>query len=233
MIMFTLPIMASCNQVPLSGNPQSDPSRHLPTLADLLTIETSATIFYSYARELELSRIFAEQDIGDDGKGITLLVPNNRAVMALAHKPWACYHSLYRTDGITNKLNRHEDMRIKEQDVRITQEQFEDISRENIERWVQAHIIPVCPHPAHSLPPVFILLLSVHLSPSKIMNTPQCLKTRTSPSAPCAAQIPPSQNGNGCAWMKMAELRSSIWNRYESFCAHYGVLLYLRADNFW
>ena len=53
-----------------------------PSLADLLTIEPSASIFYSYARELELSRIF-----GDLSQNNTLLVPTNKAVMALPRKP--------------------------------------------------------------------------------------------------------------------------------------------------
>lgn len=53
-----------------------------PTLADLLTIEPSASIFYSYARELELSARFA-----DDRVRYTLFVPTNKAVMALARKP--------------------------------------------------------------------------------------------------------------------------------------------------
>lgn len=54
-----------------------------PSLADLLTIESSASIFYSYARELELSKLFNEE-----GKEkMTLLVPTNKAVQALARKP--------------------------------------------------------------------------------------------------------------------------------------------------
>lgn len=53
-----------------------------PSLADLLTIEPSASIFYSYAREVELSHIFGDLD-GEN----TLLVPTNKAVMALARKP--------------------------------------------------------------------------------------------------------------------------------------------------
>jgi len=53
-----------------------------PTLADLLTIEPSASIFYSYAREVELSELFSDTS----GK-TTLLVPTNAAVMALARKP--------------------------------------------------------------------------------------------------------------------------------------------------
>ena len=54
-----------------------------PTLADLLTIESSASIFYSYAREVELSRLFADPDAES-----TLLVPTNKAVMALPRKPY-------------------------------------------------------------------------------------------------------------------------------------------------
>jgi hypothetical protein len=53
-----------------------------PTLFDLLTIEPSTSIFFSYARELELSRLFVDVD-----SKLTLLVPTNRAVMALARKP--------------------------------------------------------------------------------------------------------------------------------------------------
>lgn len=53
-----------------------------PSLADLLTIESSTSIFYSYARELELSQGLSNKDIR-----MTLFVPTNKAVMALARKP--------------------------------------------------------------------------------------------------------------------------------------------------
>ena len=53
-----------------------------PTLADLLTLEPSASIFYSYARELEMSSM-----LSDGRLKLTLLVPTNKAVMALARKP--------------------------------------------------------------------------------------------------------------------------------------------------
>lgn len=53
-----------------------------PTLADLLTIEPAASIFYAYARELALVAQFA-----DAAARCTLLVPTNKAVMALARKP--------------------------------------------------------------------------------------------------------------------------------------------------
>ena len=55
---------------------------HLPTLFDLLTIEPTTSIFFSYARELELSRLLV-----DLNSNITVLVPTNKAVMALARKP--------------------------------------------------------------------------------------------------------------------------------------------------
>jgi len=59
------------------------PEKHTqPTLADLLTIEQSASIFYSYARELELSKMFNDNTIK-----ATIFVPTNKAVMALVRKP--------------------------------------------------------------------------------------------------------------------------------------------------
>ena len=55
----------------------------LPSLADQLTIQNSASIFYSYARDTSLSRLFDQQEMQ-----YTLLAPTNRAVMALARKPY-------------------------------------------------------------------------------------------------------------------------------------------------
>lgn len=53
-----------------------------PLLADLLTIESTASIFFSYARELELSQLF-----GNPHARTTVLVPTNKAVIALPRKP--------------------------------------------------------------------------------------------------------------------------------------------------
>lgn len=92
-----------------------------PTLADLLTIESSASIFYSYARELELSALFA----GENSR-MTLLVPTNKAVMALARKP-------------------HEGPAPIKDGVILPEEQFDAMSKENVKRWVSAHIIPRSP----------------------------------------------------------------------------------------
>ncbi|KAJ6488488.1 hypothetical protein C8R47DRAFT_1125703 [Mycena vitilis] len=92
-----------------------------PTLADLLTIEQSTSIFYSYARELTLSTMFSDADAS-----VTLLVPTNKAVMALARKP-------------------HQGPEPVDTGVVITDEEFDSRSKENVERWVSAHIIPQSP----------------------------------------------------------------------------------------
>lgn len=63
--------------------PDYTPLTHTrPTLADLLTIEPSASIYYSYARDTELSKEFNAAD-----QYLTLLVPTNKAVMAQPRKP--------------------------------------------------------------------------------------------------------------------------------------------------
>ena len=59
------------------------PTKHTkPSLHDLLTIETSLSIFFSYARETEASNLFLDKQARS-----TLLVPTNKAVMDLARKP--------------------------------------------------------------------------------------------------------------------------------------------------
>ncbi|KAL1748495.1 hypothetical protein HDZ31DRAFT_29490 [Schizophyllum fasciatum] len=87
-----------------------------PSLADLLTITPSVSIFYSYARELQLSSLFA-----DSSRQITLFAPTNKAVVSLPRKP-------------------HEDPTIKE--GIITEQEYDSRSKRNIERWVEAHIVP-------------------------------------------------------------------------------------------
>ena len=66
--------------IPMDANPLI--SNTPLTLFDLLTIEPRTSIFFSYAREIELSRLFVDVD-----SNLTLLVPTNKAVMALARKP--------------------------------------------------------------------------------------------------------------------------------------------------
>ncbi|KAG6891632.1 hypothetical protein C0992_001317 [Termitomyces sp. T32_za158] len=93
-----------------------------PTLTDLLTIEPSASIFYSYARELELSARFA-----DERERLTVFAPTNKAVMALARKPH---------QGPAGSL---------EDGITISEEEFDNMSRKNVENWVSAHILPESP----------------------------------------------------------------------------------------
>nr|GAT53721.1 predicted protein [Mycena chlorophos] len=92
-----------------------------PTIADLLTIESSASIFYSYARELTLSNAFS-----DTGSQLTVFAPSNKAVMALARKP-------------------HQDPEPIDEGVIITEEEFDARSKTNVERWVSAHLVPQSP----------------------------------------------------------------------------------------
>ncbi|KAJ7090356.1 hypothetical protein B0H15DRAFT_922498 [Mycena belliarum] len=93
-----------------------------PTLADLLTIEPSTSIFYSYARELTSSNMFSNSEAGP----VTLLVPTNKAVMALSRKP-------------------HQGPVPVDTGVVITEQELDARSKENVERWVSAHIIPQSP----------------------------------------------------------------------------------------
>ncbi|KAJ3818817.1 hypothetical protein F5880DRAFT_1490746 [Lentinula raphanica] len=103
----------------------------MPSLADLLTIESSVSIFYSYARELALSELFNKQvglkeELGraNANGGLTLLVPTNKAVMALARKPAQSQDN---------------------EDIAISEEELFKQSRDNVQRWVEAHIIPTSP----------------------------------------------------------------------------------------
>lgn len=76
---------AAADQIVFPNTPMDNnrPASNVrPTLFDLLTIESRSSIFFSYARELELSRLFVDADAK-----LTLLVPTNKAVMALARKP--------------------------------------------------------------------------------------------------------------------------------------------------
>jgi len=95
------------------------PQKHAkPTLEDLLTIESSASIFYTYARETELS-----SRLTDETSQLTLFVPTNKAVMALARKP-------------------HQG---PDSGSQLSQAEFDKRSKRNVERWISAHIVPEYP----------------------------------------------------------------------------------------
>lgn len=92
-------VMASPDQVVLAPSNADDFVRHegnLPTLADLLTLETRASIFYSYAREVDISARFT--DSVAQGQGVTVFVPTNKAIQALARKP-CVFHGLAPDEG--------------------------------------------------------------------------------------------------------------------------------------
>jgi len=57
---------------------------------------------------------------------ITVLVPTNKAVMALARKP-------------------HQDPVPLDEGIIITEEELDLQSKKNVQRWVSAHIIPISP----------------------------------------------------------------------------------------
>ncbi|TCD71133.1 hypothetical protein EIP91_012081 [Steccherinum ochraceum] len=103
---------------PEAHDPTAPLTTPVPSLADLLTIEPSASIFYTYAREVELSELFADSE-GNN----TVLVPTNKAVMALSRKP-------------------HQGPAPVDSGVVITQQEYDRMSKENVERWVSAHIVP-------------------------------------------------------------------------------------------
>ncbi|TDL26343.1 hypothetical protein BD410DRAFT_741606 [Rickenella mellea] len=126
LILMALPFMAASNpeQIMLNspGSTMQDTftpvTTEAPSLADILTIESSASIFYTYARETRLSELFTRTDTFN-----TILVPNNQAVMALARKP-------------------HQGPSPIDEDIKITEEEFDARSRQNVENWISAHIIP-------------------------------------------------------------------------------------------
>ncbi|KAK4689835.1 hypothetical protein P7C73_g298, partial [Tremellales sp. Uapishka_1] len=64
------------------------PSPDIPSanLVDLLTIQKSASLFFDYARDIPSVSTRLSSILGV-GKGNTLLVPNDKAIMAMARKP--------------------------------------------------------------------------------------------------------------------------------------------------
>ncbi|KIY70707.1 hypothetical protein CYLTODRAFT_347327 [Cylindrobasidium torrendii FP15055 ss-10] len=96
-------------------------------IADLLTIEPSLSIFYSYARELgDIARMLE----GPADRKLTVLAPTNKAVMALARKP-------------------HQSQELEEK-IEISEQEFSEKSTENVRRWVGSHVIPAAVDMANS-----------------------------------------------------------------------------------
>jgi hypothetical protein len=76
-------LVSSSEQQIVMDSPQYQASNG-PNLADILTVERSVSIFYSYARETKFSKL-----LDDSSQNITILAPTNRAVIALPQKPYA------------------------------------------------------------------------------------------------------------------------------------------------
>ncbi|KDQ12241.1 hypothetical protein BOTBODRAFT_34524 [Botryobasidium botryosum FD-172 SS1] len=89
-----------------------------PTLVELLTVQSSSSIFYDYLREIPQ---FSER-IADRSVNTTLFVPSNKAVVALPRKP-----------------NQGPNL---EGNINISEQEFDERSKLNVQRWVGAHIVP-------------------------------------------------------------------------------------------
>ena len=138
----SLIVSAQMDQIPLAP-PVAPQSHSRPTLADLLTVDSSLSIFYSYARELQLSAIFS-----DNSSNSPLLAPTNQAVMALARKPYISPILFLPVLRLANcsPFFRHQNPSPSPSipnDATISENDFDQQSRQNVLRWVSAHIIPV------------------------------------------------------------------------------------------
>jgi len=120
-LVFPLLSSALVNEQTVMGQAQTAVSHSTQTLADLLTIEPSASIFYDYARGIGLGN-----KLNDKSSMITVLVPRNKAVMKLAKKP-------------------HQDKVRVHEGVILTEEEMYTRSQKNVERWIAAHMIPSYP----------------------------------------------------------------------------------------
>lgn len=103
-----------------STEPLSRPLNVLPPLFDTLLLQRSHSIFFDYLRETPgISRRIADLDVQT-----TLLVPSNKAVIALGWKPERGPPGSGTSDAGKIEIS-------------------EESLNENVERWVGAHAIPV------------------------------------------------------------------------------------------
>ncbi|GBE77269.1 hypothetical protein SCP_0101420 [Sparassis crispa] len=154
---------SSASQSADAGEVYTPQTNAQPTLADLLTIESSTSIFYTYARETRISELFV-----DEHAQITLLVPTNKAVMALARKP-------------------HQDPAKVEDGTIISEEEFDAIAKNNVQRWVSAHIIPRSPISLLSAEPFDTLLADKSVAFEQVsgdVNKPDWERVRLSGGVP-------------------------------------------------
>ncbi|KAF8311158.1 hypothetical protein DL93DRAFT_2083604 [Clavulina sp. PMI_390] len=109
----------SASEAPLSAGE--------PTLYDLIMIERRTTIFGDYLRKLT----DVAGRLNDRSTGSTVLVPTNKAVLALARKPHQGPPPS--TDSVPDG------------EIGISEEQLDKADEENVRNWVSSHIIPQHP----------------------------------------------------------------------------------------
>jgi len=97
-----------------------------PTLFDLLIVQTRASIFGDYLR----SDNTLSSRLSSGAAKSTVLVPTNKAVIALARKPHM---------GPANKTTDSQD------EIEISDKDKDRQARINVRNWVGAHIIPQHP----------------------------------------------------------------------------------------
>ncbi|KAL5494634.1 hypothetical protein ACEPAI_95 [Sanghuangporus weigelae] len=110
------PAILKQSPIAMDSASESGPAMSL-MLSDVLTVHTSASIFFSYARETQVGELFKAGDAR-----VTVFAPTNKAVMALSRKP-------------------HQGP-IPVDDAVISEEEFDARSKENVQRWISAHIVP-------------------------------------------------------------------------------------------
>lgn len=125
-----IPLLSSCvlasesHQLPLTQDPMSEefvrPGNTLPTLFDLLVLQRGSSIFFDYLRESST----ISQRMNDESAKSTLLLPTNKAVIALGWKP-------------------HQGPPTPSPDGDVKVEITEEMGKANVERWLSAHILPV------------------------------------------------------------------------------------------
>ncbi|KAG9007790.1 hypothetical protein FRB95_005578 [Tulasnella sp. JGI-2019a] len=114
----------TATQIPISMSneaeaPLARPLNTLPPLFDTLILQRSSSIFFDYLREVPS----VSTRIADLSKNSTLLVPSNKAVIALGWKP-------ERGPPVNTPSGKGE--------VEIS----EVASKENVVKWVEAHVLP-------------------------------------------------------------------------------------------
>ncbi|KAG8950412.1 hypothetical protein FRC04_007427 [Tulasnella sp. 424] len=95
------------------------PGNALPTLFDLLVLQRGSSIFFDYLRESST----ISQRMNDESAKSTLLLPTNKAVIALGWKP-------------------HQGPPTPSPDGDVKVEITEEMGKANVERWLSAHILP-------------------------------------------------------------------------------------------